>query len=314
MVVSGGTGNVVSVHLGDDTGVLAAAVDTDVGNNPTRVLAAEFSNDDSWDAVVINATDNTVSVLVSGGDGTFTETALAVGNNPVDLALADLSGDGLPEVAVANAGDANYQTSLNDGAGGMTFTAAWDTGTVAQIEGVELGNIAVGADLDAFFGGGGGFGASPGLGMDGNIDDTLVIVGNAGAAIGRFNPGDFNDDGELDVAAIDGDQARLFLGDGNNASAGFQNNAFGPHAAVSEAVLADVTGEGLQDLVLTASGDDQVVVYPGQGGAVFDDPVALDVGSAPSGVAVADLNADGVGDIIVTNADDDSITILLSNP
>ncbi|MEM6291950.1 MAG: VCBS repeat-containing protein [Myxococcota bacterium] len=314
VVVTGATGNAVSVHLGDDSGALGAAIDTAVGNNPTRIRAAEFSADDNWDAVVINATDNTVSVLVANGDGTFSETALAVGTNPVDLALGDLSGDGLPEVAVANAGDGNYQTSLNDGTGAMTFIAAWDTGAIAQIDGVELGDIAVGTDLDSFFGGAGAYGASPGIGADGNINDTFVVAGAGGTAIGRFNGGDCNDDGELDVVAVDGDQGRVFYSDGNNGSAVFQDAGFGPHMAVSEAVLADVTGEGREDLVLTASGDDQVVIYPGQGCPTFGAPVSIDVGAAPSGVAVADLNADGVGDIIVTNGDDDNVTILLSNP
>ncbi len=316
VVVTSVGGNSVALHLGDATGGLAAAANTAVGTNPTRIMAAEFSGDTNWDALVTNTDDDTVSVLISDGAGGFVETVLTVGDQPVDLALADLDGANGLDFAVANAGDINYQTSVNDGAGNFTLVGPWAVGdNITEIAGVALGNIALnGMTPDAFFGGGNAYAATPGTGAGGVMNDGVIIGNNAGMDLARFNPGDFNGDGELDIAATDGNNARLFVGDGNNGGAGFNNNAFGPHTNVSEAVLADVTGEGNEDLIVTAEGDDQVVVYVGAGDSTFDDGTPFDVGTAPSGVAVADLNEDGVGDIIVCNRGSGDITILLSNP
>ena len=316
VIVSSVGGSNVAVHLGDGAGGIAVAVNTAVGTNPSRVLAAEFSGDANWDALVTNTDDDTVSVLVSDGAGGFVETALAVGDQPVDLGLADLDGANGLDFAVANAGDVNYQTSVNDGAGNFTLAGPWAIGDeVTEIAGVELGNIALnGMTPDAFFGGGNAYAATPGAGADGVMNDGTAIGNTAGMDLARFNPGDFNGDGELDVAVTDGDSARLFLGDGNNGGPGFNTDAFGPHTNVSEAVLADVTGEGNEDLIVTAEGDDEVIVYVGAGDSTFDGGTAFAVGTAPSGVAVADLNEDGVGDIIVCNRGSGDITILLSNP
>ena len=315
IVTSVGGGN-VAVHLGDGAGGVAAAANTAVGTNPSRVIAAEFSGDANWDALVTNTDDDTVSVLISNGAGGFVETAVAVGDQPVDLGIADLDGANGLDFAVANAGDVNYQTSVNDGAGNFTLAGPWAVGDeVTEVAGIVLGNIAQnGMTPDSFFGGGNTYAATPGAGAGGAMNDGTVIANDAGMELARFNPGDFNGDGELDVAVVDGDNARLFVGDGNNGGAGFNTNAFGPHTNVSEAVLADVTGEGNEDLIVTAEGDDQVIVYVGAGDSTFDDGTAFDVGTAPSGVAVADLNEDGVGDIIVCNRGSGDITILLSNP
>lgn len=316
VIVTSGTGNTVSVHLGDGTGGLGAAVTTAVGGNPSRVVAGELSGDASWDAVVANADDDTVSILIASGGGNFTVATLAVGDQPVGLGLGDLDGANGLDFAVANLGSVNYNTALNDGAGNFTVLGPWaPAGNVVEMRGIALGRIgAAGGTIDAFYGGGGFYAATNGFG-DGTMQLAVSQGGNAGDDLGRMAGGDINDDNDLDVVAVDGDAARVYLGQGGaDGAANFQSQALGPFMEVSEALLADMTGEGDQDVVVADRGANTVTVIPGFGDATFGDAVTFDVGMQPEGVAVADLDGDTVNDIIVVNATSGDLTILLSNP
>ena len=47
--------------------------------------------------------DNTVTVLLGNGDGTFqTKVPYTVGTGPLDIKSADVNGDGVPDLAVVN--------------------------------------------------------------------------------------------------------------------------------------------------------------------------------------------------------------------
>ena len=62
---------------------------------------------------------------------------------------------------------------------------------------------------------------------------------------------------------------------------------------------ADLTGNGIPDLVVCGFDDSQISVYLGKGGGNFQAPVAYDVGEKPDYVVVADVNGDGILDLVV---------------
>lgn len=64
--------------------------------------------------------------------------------------------------------------------------------------------------------------------------------------------------------------------------------------------VADVDGDGLDDIVLAAY--DSVVVFYQLPGGGFDSPLILAAGIRPDGVAIADLDGNGLADIVVANA------------
>ena len=74
-----------------------------VGNSPDAIVAGDFNGDGRTDLAVANEGDNTVSVLLGNGDGTFQpQVTYAVGVDPDAIVAGDFNGDGILDLAVAN--------------------------------------------------------------------------------------------------------------------------------------------------------------------------------------------------------------------
>ena len=84
----------------------------------------DFNNDGVLDLAVANSNDNTISILLGVGDGTFTAAngspiSAGIGNFPFFLAVADFNKDGNADLAVVNGRD--YTLTLLEGNGDGTF-------------------------------------------------------------------------------------------------------------------------------------------------------------------------------------------------
>jgi len=74
---------------------------------------------------VANVNDNTVTVLLGDGNGTFTPTAVspATGSEPRSIVVGDFKGDGNLGLAVVNYNHGTVTVLLGDGTGNFTPTA-----------------------------------------------------------------------------------------------------------------------------------------------------------------------------------------------
>ena len=82
------------------------------------MAVADVNGDGRPDLVTANDFDNTVSVLLGNGDGTFqSQRTFAVGSRPYSVAVADVNGDGKPDLVAANYGDNSVSVLLGDGDG-----------------------------------------------------------------------------------------------------------------------------------------------------------------------------------------------------
>jgi hypothetical protein len=104
------TGNVVVLKgNGDGTFTEFPGSPITVGTLPVAVASLDLDGNASADLAIVNKTDNSVTVLLNNGDGTFVagpNSPLATAANPTGIALADFNQDGHTDIAVTG-GDTN---------------------------------------------------------------------------------------------------------------------------------------------------------------------------------------------------------------
>ncbi|HEV2379464.1 MAG TPA: alkaline phosphatase family protein [Terriglobia bacterium] len=286
-------------------------------NNPQAVVRGDFNGDGKLDLAVANYGDNTVSVLLSNGNGTFgTNITTATGPGPDALAVGDFNGDGKLDVAVANGNDSST-ISILLGNGDGTFTSAPNSPLsvdaaepvwvgVADLNGDGKLDLLVASDKDntlsVFLGNG-----------DGTFDPTSVLP-NAGQGPVAVAVGDFNGDGKLDLAQANhiDNTVGILKGNGDGTFTALTTRAAtgkGPQGIVA----ADFNGDGKLDLAVANETDNTISVLFGNGDGTFKTGVTYTAGASPVGIATEDVNGDGKLDLITANQAANTISLLLGS-
>jgi hypothetical protein len=131
--------------------------------------------------------------------------------------------------------------------------------------------------------------------------------------------GDFNGDGNLDVAIANTGTPYLtiLLGDGKG---GFKASAHSPFVTTSSphvhgVAAADFNGNGKLDVVTDSWGHNQILMLPGDGaGNLITPGRPFSVGKRPyERLRSADFNKDGRPDVVTTDLDENAVSILLGD-
>jgi type II secretory pathway component GspD/PulD (secretin) len=167
--------NSISIFTGNGDGTFATAatvLQLPSGYSPAGMATADVNADGHTDLIVADQGNNTVSVFLSNGDGTFQPRVdYPVGNSPVSVAVDDLNADGILDLAIAN----NGAPTENNSGDSVTILLGQKNAT----SGIATGTFAPGSTRDF------PAGAAP---------TSLVI-------------GDFNLDGLPDIVVSDGNNA-----------------------------------------------------------------------------------------------------------
>ena len=93
------------------------------------VAAADLNGDGKPDLAVVNHNNDTVSVLLNTGNGTFApKVDYFTGWAPFHIAAADLDGDGKPDLAFTHPGPNTLTVLLNNGNGTFALPIDYPTG------------------------------------------------------------------------------------------------------------------------------------------------------------------------------------------
>src|SRR3990172_3416254 len=314
---------------------------TGTAANPYSVATGDFDGDGDDDVALANYAAGAISVFRANGDGTFTWTGAnyavgPAGTAPDAVIVGHFNGDANLDLATANSGTNNISVLL--GAGNGTFGSAT---TYATGDGVSAGItplFLVAADfnedgaLDI---------ATANVSSGANFEgDISILINNGSGAFGGgvtyatgngtttgLNPysvvtGDFNKDGNVDVATANVGSSDVSVLSGNGAG------AFGSPAIVSlgtsTSPLSITTGDFDKDTHLdlaTANKDSNDISL------LFGSATGFTVAAPITGIAgaqfitTADLNGDGNPDLATANYDGtavppapvDSVYVLLGN-
>ncbi|MGO9084748.1 MAG: FG-GAP-like repeat-containing protein [Candidatus Sulfotelmatobacter sp.] len=317
------TSNIVFFPIAVSTPVVTMSAGTEyaVDATPLAVGTADLNGDGKLDLVATNSSDNTVSVLLGNGDGTFqTQTTYAVGVNPTNLAIADFNGDGRPDLAVTNTNSNTISVLLGKGDGTFEKQVQYATGTGPY--GIAAADVNGDGKLD--------------LVVTNSSDNTISVLlgkgdGTFQAAVSyaagedplSVTVGDFNRDGKLDLAVansiddrFDGDVVTILLGNGDG--------TFSPPTSYDSncgnfVTTADFNGDGKLDLAAagTPGGEGAgVCIFLGNGDGTFQEYVPYFSPALPAWVGAADFNADGKLDLVMSSnsgAPNITASILLGN-
>ncbi|MCW5966101.1 MAG: VCBS repeat-containing protein, partial [Bryobacterales bacterium] len=323
----------IAVAFGGDGSANSAGIAIVMGNgdgsfqSPTilasplgvsSVLAADLNGDGKLDLALGNNLTDTVTVFPGTGLGTFgAGVSTPIGAGPGFLAAMDLNQDGKADL-VAQLNDLNgLSFLLGNGDGSFQLVTTLAAGANARSF-VALDLLEDGTRTVFFVPGPGSDLTIVGIAADGRVAGQQMIF--APPQLRDITTGDFNNDGNADVAAA---------GAGNSASDVAvllsQPNgqlAKGPTFRIGSAPVAvvsgDFDGDGNTDLAVTPGNQPGAIkLLRGDGSGNFQDPVSTSVIGAPLHAAGADFNRDGRSDLAISvraSSGPGSVAIFLGSP
>jgi hypothetical protein len=293
------------VMIGNGT-TFALGQEQQLGGLPIWMTGADFDNDGDEDIVVVRSDANSTDVWLNDGTGTFTPGAsLPVGTDALAVTVGDFDDDGNVDVAVSRPGAPEIVVGFGDGAGGF--------GLVQQLElpgGGRAFNLAAGdptrdgtddlivADPDrsrvVIF-------AGDGYGKDlGPAYLELFVPGSpAAVAVGDLS-GDQRED--MVVTAF-GSNRYVVITDllpeapGGASGTGYLSFDIVVPERPSVATVADVTGDGLPDLVACLAFNASMCIAPQLPGGGVGEQFLLDSSGLPLRPFVGDFDGNGKNEI-----------------
>ena len=282
-----------------------------------RIVSTKVTTSSGFhDLLITDPTADTVRVLLSNGDGTFTEAAgspIAVPNQPSAIVTGDFNGDGNVDFVVTSFSASEFSVFLGDGTGKFTEETgspfALPSGVlnpVAMVTGDFNGDgkadLAIVAnnnatstlgELQVLLGQGDGTFASAG---------TATTVGNGPVALAT---GDFDASGSLDVAVLNQTDASLTIllnhGDGTFAAGPVSPLSVGTGTQPTDLAVADFDGNGTPDIVVSNSAANTFSVFLNGGLAVFAFAIEPPGGNSPSAILAAPLEGTTASDVAIAD-------------
>ncbi|MDI3290426.1 FG-GAP-like repeat-containing protein [Polyangium sp. 15x6] len=237
-----------------------------------HLCAGDFDGDGQVDIATTSVVTNQVSVIFGTGAGSFGAPVLiTIPSTGVQSTIAcrDLTGDSRPEIVVTSPSSARLSILINQGDGSFAAPVSYTNALNGQTAGIAFGdadgdgkldilaNGAAGAYLFFFKGNGDGTVAN---GVQSATGASAVANSALGVVASDFNGDDKLDAYILATAATGG--VRPMTGNGNGTFTAGALVTTGTSPGLNAIAVADLDGDGYDDLILTNKGSATLTVVP----------------------------------------------------
>jgi RHS repeat-associated protein len=260
-------------------------------------------NGDNMADVVSNTDSGDVYTYLSNGDGTFDDGIVSSGPATESIIVMDIDSDGMVDL-LRNDEDGGYLYTCLSTAGDGSFNETYEThdGTAGQLTLTEVTGDGITdlirtevtvADDENIYGASYVY-----VGIREGAFSDLCDLTLSGSSIDGLYFSDLNGDGLADMSRIYGaDTIETYLATGDGAFDTVQETVF--DFSLYNITLADMTGDGLPDLLGTDSedgGNHYILVSNGDG--TFMSPQLFGSASSDASFIFVDVSGDGQADFI----------------
>ncbi|CAF0890611.1 unnamed protein product [Adineta steineri] len=275
--------------------------------NPYSIAAGDFNGDNRLDIAVVNNDYNYVDIVLTYRNYTFLSQntySTGIQSYPYSVAVADFNNDKQLDIVVANYGTNNIGIFLGYGNGTFSSQTTYSTGDNSQPFSVTIGDFNNDQQLDIVVAnfGANNIGIFLGYG-NGSFSSQTTYSTGWGSSPPDVAAGDFNNDGQLDIAVVNygGWNMGIFLGYGNGTFFNQQTYPTGYLSYPRAIALGDFNNDSRLDIAVINYYGVNIGVFLGYGNGTFADQITYSVpsGTAPYEIAIGDVNNDDHQDIII---------------
>ncbi|MEY2536525.1 MAG: hypothetical protein QOG67_265, partial [Verrucomicrobiota bacterium] len=319
-----GLSDSVAIYLGKGDGTFAAPVEYAAGACAYQVVTGWLRGPNApEDLVIVNEGFGAlgIAILKGNGDGTFqAPVTISTPSTPTAAVVADFNGDGKADIAVALFGGSgqnggNLQSlGILLGHGDGSFDPPVFYQSLNNPYGIDVGDFNNDGKIDIIMRSPDTLELSLGNG-DGTFLPGYVVLAEPATLISVTPPGpilaglvsftiaDFNDDGNLDIAAEeDGERIDILLGTGTGTflpPVTYLNNQHQTGFGGGQIAAARLKASGSIDLVVSTGYGTTLGIFRGNGDGTFQSPQLYPLPQYDDeGLIIADVNGDGFPDII----------------
>lgn len=307
--------------IGDLIGVRLGTGDGEFGNGvsgptlfPSDGDVGDVDGDGVGDYAIINEWESTLQIARGDGVGSFIDPpeALPAGTSPRVVMVAQLDGEMGAEVIVGTPDSVQIFKSDGD----ATPQSGWGFGGAGNVQALGLGEFNGDGDPDLLY-----VREYTGtyriLGRLGDGDASfgsqsfLDTAGDMPTAVGG---GDFDGDGNGDIAYTDGTDAMLYVQLGNGAFGFGDPQGVATDTDPRRMLVLDATGDGHTDVVVGHGTSNALWILPGDGAGGFGEPLDIALAGPVDSLGTGEVNGDGVPDFVTTDSGGENITVVMSSP
>ncbi|CAF1210047.1 unnamed protein product [Adineta ricciae] len=321
VVIANSNTDDIKVMFGLNNGLFTTPITYSIGihSSPQYVLTSDIDKDNHVDIVTVNSKENTLSVIMNYGNGTFAEQkkySTGSDSSPSSVAMGDLNNDQRNDLVITNQqGDnigifigydyTSFQSQITYSAGNAQGLNAVTVSDFNNDTNVDIAAVyQMNYQLGIFLG-------------DGNGNFTLLALYPTGDnSIPRgLVVDDFNKDNSADIAvAYFGSSAiGIFIGYGNGSFSNQVTVSIGTNTGPRSLAVGDLNNDNQTDIVSINVYTNSISILIGDGTGNFTllETYALETLADLYGPVMGDLNDDERIDIVICNYFTDTVIVFL---